>query len=52
MFAVIPLIAWTARGRWADVVQASKGLGVALGVLFGVPAVIGAVLGLIAAFLT
>lgn len=44
MFGIIPLIAYTARGRWGDVKEASKGLGWVLLILFFIPAVFGLLL--------
>lgn len=44
MFGMIPLIAWTARGRWQDAIEASKGLGMVLLIVFVIPAGVGALL--------
>lgn len=41
LFAPIPLVAWAARGRWQDAVEAMKGYGRVAGLMLGAAVVIG-----------
>lgn len=52
MFALVPLAAWAARGRWQDAWAAAKGYGLCMFLLVVGPALIGWLFTTIALFIS